>query len=263
METGTARLAVGVRAICPKGAEKQTAGYTRDIQRFSCATIRQMLTDADILQRLTNAEDSTVERKVRSDYRDCRKTVVAFANSLPVGDAGIVFVGVDNDGNVESNEPTEKLQMKISEELNKIYPPIFPQILTREKEGKKFIVVIVRGSGERPHFAGHSYIRQDSQSVKASEEQFENLIAQRNSKAAEILKWKGKQVTVNMINTEELRKYGRESISLTRVVHDCNQFFVTLKETIGSPQLTTISLRRVEIAHDYQRPSLMLEIYPY
>lgn len=77
----------------------------------------------------------------------------------PVGDPGILFVGVFDDGTVESNEPTEKLQMKISQEIDEIYPPILPQILTREKDGKKFIVVIVQGSIERPHFAGPSYVR--------------------------------------------------------------------------------------------------------
>jgi predicted HTH transcriptional regulator len=222
-----------------------------------------MLTEADIFQRLTNTEDSTVERKVRSDFRDCRKTVVAFANSLPVGDPGIVFVGVDDNGNVESSDATEKLQMKISEEINRIFPPIFPQILTREKDGKKFIVIIVHGSGERPHFAGHSYIREDSKSVPASQSQFNNLIAQRNSKTAEILKWKGKNVTVEIINIEELRRFNRVNNSYPRLVYDCNQFFVTLEEHNGNPRLTSISLRRVEICYDHIRPSLTLEIYPF
>src|SRR5580704_9920897 len=53
-----------------------------------------MLTDADILQRLTNVEDATVERKVASDLRDVVRTAVALSNSLPVGDPGIIFFGV-------------------------------------------------------------------------------------------------------------------------------------------------------------------------
>jgi len=33
---------------------------------------------ADILSRLKNTEDSTVERRVTSDHRDCLKTAVGF-----------------------------------------------------------------------------------------------------------------------------------------------------------------------------------------
>ena len=36
------------------------------------------LTDADILARLKDTEDSTVERKTAADYRDCLKTAVGF-----------------------------------------------------------------------------------------------------------------------------------------------------------------------------------------
>jgi predicted HTH transcriptional regulator len=59
------------------------------------------LTDADILMRLKNVEDSTVERKTTNDYRDCLKTAVAFSNSLPIDDTGLIFVGVKDDGTVQ------------------------------------------------------------------------------------------------------------------------------------------------------------------
>ena len=68
------------------------------------------LSDQDILSRLTNIEDSTVERKTASDYRDCLKTTVAFSNSLPVDDPGLIFVGVGNDGTVQDRLNCEKLQ---------------------------------------------------------------------------------------------------------------------------------------------------------
>jgi predicted HTH transcriptional regulator len=222
-----------------------------------------MLNDSDILQKLTNTEDAAVERKVRSDYRDCKKTAVAFANSLPVADPGIIFVGVYDNGTVENDESTEKLQMKISQEIDEIYPPVFPQVLTREKDGKKFIVVIVYGSIERPHFAGPAYIRKDSQSVRASDQQFSALIASRNSKTNEILKWKDKVVTVETINIEELRRYHRVATSHPRIIRDCNQFFVTLEEPTGNGNPTSFSLRRVEINYDHVGQSLALEIYPY
>jgi predicted HTH transcriptional regulator len=61
------------------------------------------LNGRDILLRLTNTEDATVERKTASDYRDCLKTAVAFSNSLPVDDPGIIFVGVGKDGTIQGN----------------------------------------------------------------------------------------------------------------------------------------------------------------
>jgi hypothetical protein len=63
------------------------------------------LTDADILTRLTNIEDATAERKTMSAFRDSVKAAVAFSNSLPVGEPGIIYIGV-YDGSVPI--PVEK-----------------------------------------------------------------------------------------------------------------------------------------------------------
>jgi len=141
------------------------------------------LSDQDVLSRLTNTEDSTVERKTANDYRDCLKTAVAFSNSLPVDDPGVIFVGVYNDGRVEDNNNLDSLQKKVSEEISKVYPAIYPQMkVMKNSSGKEFLAVIVRGSANRPHFAGPSYIRDGSQTLEASEEQFEQLIAERSSR---------------------------------------------------------------------------------
>lgn len=86
------------------------------------------LSDEDIRRRLTDIEDSTVERKTASDYRDCLKTAVAFSNSLPVGDPGIIFVGVYDDGRVQDGQNLEDLQKNVSKELSKVYPPIYSRI---------------------------------------------------------------------------------------------------------------------------------------
>jgi predicted HTH transcriptional regulator len=85
------------------------------------------LSDEDIRTRLTDTEDGTVERKTASDYRDCLKTAVAFSNSLPVDDPGIIFVGVYDDGKVQDGLSLEALQKNVSKELSKIYPRIYPK----------------------------------------------------------------------------------------------------------------------------------------
>src|SRR5258707_10556622 len=154
------------------------------------------LTDVDILARLVATEDGTVERKTFSDNRDWIKAAVAFSNSLENDQPGVLFVGVFNDGRIQDQgtKNFEELQKRISGELSNIYPPIYPTILVREKDGKKFIAVIVYGSPERPHFAGKSYVRDGTQTKKASETNIQVFIARRNIKREEILTWINKTV---------------------------------------------------------------------
>jgi hypothetical protein len=205
------------------------------------------LSDEDILSRLRNTEDNTVERKVASDYRDCLKTAVGFSNSLPVGDPGIIFVGVDNKGAPQGGQNFDSLQINVSKELNKIYPQISPQMLVRKDEsGKEFLAVIVRGSENRPHFAGPSYIREGSQTLPASKQQFERLIAERNSKLRYILQWKGKQITY---------RYLEPNLKPTRagILTDCNQHFVVIDGTRAIP------LECVLVSHDGTDKRLKLD----
>jgi predicted HTH transcriptional regulator len=220
------------------------------------------LTDSDILSRLTNLEDATVERKTMSDFRDSVKAAVAFSNSLPVGGPGIVYIGVYDDGRIEDQEIVDSSVNKVSGELGNIYPPILPQILVREKDGKNFIAVIIFGSSNKPHFAGKSYIRQGGKSVPASEQQFEELVATRNSKVAQILKWQGRHVSIELLNFEEnARKYLRRAERTgTGVVIECNQFYVTFANE--QHNLESAPLRRVELSFDHPNKRLKFEIYP-
>ena len=57
--------------------------------------------DEDLLFRLRNFEDNFVERKTARDTKDWLKTVVAFANSTPLGSAAAMFIGVRQDGSIE------------------------------------------------------------------------------------------------------------------------------------------------------------------
>lgn len=199
------------------------------------------LSDEDILGRLADTEDSTVERKTASDYRDCLKTAVAFSNSLPVDDPGIIFVGVGNDGTVQDNRNLDSLQGDVSREIRKIYPPIYPQMkVMRDSTGREFLAVIVRGSENRPHFAGPSYVRDGSQTVGASKEQFDRLIAERNSKTYALREWLGMAVQV---------RRGSGFIAEAWEVEDCNQFYVVLKHLRGGMS-ESFPLSQIELAYD-------------
>ena len=218
------------------------------------------LSDEDIRRRLTDIEDSTVERKTASDYRDCLKTAVAFSNSLPADDPGIIFVGVYDDGRVQDGQNLEDLQKNVSKELSKVYPPIYSQMkVLKDGNDKQFVAVIVRGSDDRPHFAGPSYIRDGTQTKEASAEQFTRLIAERNSKVREILKYKGKQARVR--SWEDRASFGGITLnkggSEVYTVVDCNQHFVTIAK---GEKNDSISLSRIEIAHDYELQCIRLEV---
>lgn len=214
------------------------------------------LSEQDILSRLTNTEDSTVERKTASDYRDCLKTAVAFSNTLPVDDPGIIFVGVRDDGTVEGTN-LDSLQRKISGEIGKVYPPIYPQMkVMKDLNGKEFLAVIVRGSAERPHFSGPSYIRDGMQTKEASEQQFERLIAERNSKVREILKWKGSQISLQYPPYEQTY-HGTTTyknwVTVSAHVLDCNHFYVKLQimpPDGSSSRFEGYPLANVEVSFD-------------
>jgi len=219
---------------------------------------RLELSDQDILLRLTNTEDSTVERKTANDYRDCLKTAVAFSNSLPVDDPGIICVGVRDNGTVEDNINLESLQNKVSAEIRKVYPAIYPQMKAlKDARGKDFLAVIVRGSLERPHFSGPSYVRDGEQTKEASESQFTRLIAERTSKVREILKWRGKPITFLVLSSGS-RHLSTGSTSV-QIVVDCNQFFVTLRSGAAQGD-QSFSLSDIDIMHDYQVGCLMLRL---
>jgi len=109
------------------------------------------------------------------------------------------------------------------------------------------LAVIVLGSELRPHFSGPSYVRKGSETFAASEEQFNELIASRNSQTNKILGFKGKVVTVvNLLRTQwgDQETAGGDST----IVEDCNQFWVTLKASNAPAK--SISLSRIELSFD-------------
>jgi predicted HTH transcriptional regulator len=224
------------------------------------------LTDQDILFRLTNTEDSTVERKAASDYRDVLKTAVAFSNSLPLDDPGIIFVGVYNDGRVQDNTGLESLEKKISDKLSNIYPPIYPQQkVLKDADGREFLAVIVRGSPRRPHFAGQAFIRDGCQSIAASESMFETLIAQRNNKTYELSRWKGKTVRLVECLREELVHGTTQRIPGSQAdvkLHNCNQHYVTLEyaDHAGKRALFSCPLNAFDLNYNNLRDQLELRL---
>jgi hypothetical protein len=213
------------------------------------------LNEADLLARMRNFEDHLVERKVVKDERDWKKTAVAFANSVPVGLPAVLYIGVRDTGEIETPQHNlDEVEKKFNRHMEKVYPRIayVPKIVT--DNGRQALAIVIPGSELRPQFAGLSYVRRGSESLESSEEQFSELIAQRNHKTALLLQSKGKGVTV-FIRT------GDSEIPwpTSTVLVGCNQFYVTLKKFDHEPP-HSFPLSRVEINFDNLRNTLQLEI---
>jgi predicted HTH transcriptional regulator len=188
-----------------------------------------MLNDQELLLKLTDQEDSFVERKTVNDINDCLKTAVAFANSTPIGYPAVMFVGVRDTGEVEGVSDPEKIQNSVSERISRAYPTIYTTTRVLAHNGKQFLAVIIPGSDRRPHFAGDAFIRDGAKSIRASEEQFQRLLAQRNSVAYELLKWHGKAIST--WQPQRTPNPYNPSLGYTglAIMLDCTQFYVTLE----------------------------------
>jgi predicted HTH transcriptional regulator len=188
------------------------------------------MNDAAIRARLYDKEDGWTERKSKGvSTEEIRKTIIAFANSLPEGQQGILFIGIsDRTGEVEGVDDTDALQKNIRRAAEeKTYPPIRIGHNSRvlDENGKSVVAVIVDASQNRPHFAGPAYVRVGSESVEASNSQFQELIATRTSIARKILDAKRKDETV--LVDERRRGYhpGRTQCK----VESCDAHFANFK----------------------------------
>lgn len=219
-----------------------------------------MISENELRSRLTNFEDPFVERKVHGDIKDCLKTVIAFANSLPNGLPGVLFIPVKNDGTIQVGFDLDELQRSISKRLSEAYPHIYYFQRIVSVDGHQAVAVVVPGSPERPHFAGHAYVRDGSQSVKASARQFDALVARRSSLVEEVSKWLGRPVTMNWLRPHYMGGPRVVNVYDSEILA-CTQWWVTVRYVDGpSPKTETYSLNRVQLSFDHKNDRLILEI---
>lgn len=141
-------------------------------------------------------EDALLERKTENDLRDLLKTMVAFANSVRPGHTAVILIGERDDGTVPGVKNPDSIQKKLREEAQKIYPDIVWRSEVYEKTGKFCVRVEIEYSGETPHFGGPAWVRRGSETVKASDEVFQQLIDLRSGVVQELAKWVGKEITI-------------------------------------------------------------------
>jgi hypothetical protein len=218
------------------------------------------MSDDVLLSRLRNEEDHFIERKTTSDLNDCVKTVVAFANSAPIGMPCVLYVGAYDDGRPEQKTiDFDSIQKSLNNKLKSVYPRV-PYIARVLKDcATQVLAVIVVGSELRPHFAGPSYIRVGSESKEATIEQLNLLIAQRSSKFYRISIHIGKQAT---IKTKFI--FGNNTFTETQdiaTIVDCNESWITVQ--FDETRIDSYPLTSVELSYDNNAKRLQLHATRY
>ena len=120
------------------------------------------------------AEDCLLERKTENDLKDLLKTMVAFANSVVPGHTAVILIGEKDDGSVQGVSNADNIQKKVRQEAEKIYPDVIWRSEVYEKDGQQCVRVEIEHSGDTPHFGGPAWIRRGSDTVKASDAEFQS-----------------------------------------------------------------------------------------
>ncbi len=223
----------------------------------------------DLIQRLFNKEDGFTERKPENaGTADFKKTLVAFANSVPEDSTAILYIGVADTGKPLGVSNPDSIQKTIRGICEKdCYPPIKFQSQVIPYEDKNLLAVIIPFSSNRPHFAGPAYIRRGSESVVASEEIFQELIDSRTSKVAGILKCKGQIVTVEVHGKflGDARYIGDNNRDYRKKheceILECNSYYVRMID-ISSSRHVSEPLSNVDLNYDEERHRPMLIVSP-
>lgn len=220
------------------------------------------MSDEALLSRLRNEEDNFVERKTVADQSDVLRVAVSFANSAPIGMPCVLFLGVKNDGTCEDRNPKpdlDDLQIKVNRKLKHAYPRVPYMLRVLQTGPNQVLAVVVFGSELRPHFAGASFVRRGSETVDATQEQLNLLIAQRSSKVYRLSAHIGKQVT---LSTKRLQGDGTfKVVPEAAMITDCNESWVTVERyQLNPPDFSSFPLERVDLSFDNKTKRLELYV---
>lgn len=221
----------------------------------------------ELRNRLRALEDNFTERKLEgAKPEELRRTLVAFANSVPEGRTAVLFLGVNDHGTIKGVSNSDRLQKKLRDIAEQqCYPKISYLAEAGEFEGKIILAVEVGPSPDKPHFAGPAYVRIGSESVLASPQMYDQLIASRHFKAGAILRLRGQLISVEVLR----KKFGSDenlSDPMYRAcyecqVEDCTPHFVRLYEISTSTRVTE-PLDNVTVSFDEKRRRPMLVVQP-
>jgi hypothetical protein len=204
-------------------------------------------------------EDHLLERKTERDLKDVRRTAVAFANSVVPGHVASILIGESNDGSTSGVTNPDQLQRSIRSELDKIYPAIEWRQVVYEKDEKSCIRIEIEYDGETPHFGDAAWIRQGSETVKATDEMLQKLVELRSSKVRELSQWLDKTVTVSwsLASPVGMVNWGKFKCDIVKV----NQFFVTFRKW-GENRSRSEPIQWLDVSWDDEDNRLQIYVNP-
>ncbi|WFR58141.1 putative DNA binding domain-containing protein [Anaerocolumna sp. AGMB13025] len=139
---------------------------------------------------------------------DIRKTVIAFANT----DGGIVYVGIEDSGEIVGIENTDNEILKLSNMIRDSVKPditLFTSYETGELENKKIIKIIVQRGTESPYYLiGKGlrpegvFVRQGASTVPASESAIRKMIKETDGDSYEDMRSLNQEITFEAAQRE-------------------------------------------------------------
>jgi len=171
------------------------------------------------------SEDYLLERKTQNDLKDLLKTMVAFANTVRQGHVATILIGEKDDGTAEGLANADGILKTVRREAEKIYPQIVWRSEVYSKDGKECVKVEIEPSGDTPHFGGPAWVRKGSESVLATEQEFQRLIDIRTSVVRELDQRIGELVTLERLDRLPNSVTRTTSVATVKFV---NQFYAIL-----------------------------------
>jgi hypothetical protein len=230
------------------------------ICRTSDAEMGGMLTKDSMEDKQVPWEDHLLERKTERQLKDIKRTAVAFANSVRPNHTAVILIGECDDGSVPGVTDPDKMQRDIRLELEKIYPPIVWRQRPYDKDGKTCLRIEIEFSGDTPHFGDAAWVRKGNESIKASDEVFEKLIAIRSGVARELMRWMGKLVTLSWAAGQHASMGTNWSQHEFEIV-EVTEFFATFKAT-NTVARRSEPLKWLELSWDQGHERLRIYILP-
>jgi hypothetical protein len=218
------------------------------------------------------AEDSLREKKVESDLKDLLKTMVAFANSVAPGDTAKIFIGERDDDTVQGVTNADNIQKRVRQEADKIYPEIYYKTEVYEREGKQCVRVDIKHNELAPHFGGPGWVRRGSETLKATDQLYQQMIEQRQSTVRMLLQWLGKEVTIagtqSPLNRfEPLSRVGEQEWSVgvhQATLRAVNTHWVTFAVLTGPPYVHRVEksepIQKLLLSWDDERERLKVVV---
>jgi ATP-dependent DNA helicase RecG len=145
------------------------------------------MTDQELERLLADLESDRVERKAsESDKEKIKRAICAFANDLPGhGEAGIVFVGVNDDGTPASwFQVTDEILTALSALTSSGQIQPIPSVVVQKRKlsGREIAVIIVAPSFSPPvRYDGRAYVRRGPSTQLASRDDERKLTERRRS----------------------------------------------------------------------------------